>query len=135
MTSFVWLLVAVVAVVLVIAAISDELRGGGLKEIWANRAKAWRRIRRSAGTTAYFLLAVYGISGVVDPTNPRHSMPWWWYPISSVAFLMWGVRRVVEDVVNSSKVVISIEGQGVGFDDEEILRAVKRIDRREGGRR
>lgn len=133
MTTFVGLSLGAVALVLAVTYLSDALRNGGARKIWTKRAEAWRRIRRSAGTCAYFVLAIHGISGVVDPDAPGLLMPWWWYTVSSVAFLMWGVRRVVEDVVNSSKVVITVEGQGVAGDDQEILRAVKRVHRRNGG--
>lgn len=108
MSTFLGLTVAAVVLVLVLMTLSETIRKGDLKAAWANRALGWKRVKRSAGTYMYLVLAIHEITAYADPSYVSSPLPRWARIPMGVAFLSWAIRRIAADVLNSATVEVTI---------------------------
>lgn len=103
MTTFVALTVGLVVALIVIAKVSDAAKDGTLREIWANRRKAKKLLGRWLGTFMYISIGLSNARGIVNPEDPSLGLPWWTYWITAPMFLIWGARRIAEDVLADAR--------------------------------
>jgi hypothetical protein len=106
-STFIGLVLVVGVLLAVLMALSEAARNGDLKAAWANRARGWRRLKRSAGTYLYLVLAIHEITSYADPSLSS-ALPRWLRIPMGVAFLSWSIRRIAEDVINSATVEVTI---------------------------
>ena len=108
MTTFVSLVLISAVGIGLLMAISEAARGGHLKAAWANRAQSWRRIKRAAGTMAYLVLAIHEAAAYANPALSYGPIPRWLRIPMGASFLLWAIRRIAEDVVNSARIEVTI---------------------------